>query len=589
MGNKTDRNGCCSDGRMTGNVGLRGSVSTWIVALGAVLFATAGPALGQFAVQPMKLDLQVTSGKILPQVINIRNTDATASHTIKLSLVDLTQDEFGGWRIIDPNEPNPDIDMTKLASLRDSITLPTESVTLDPLQTIPVQIMVKVPRRARGFSCAGILATLEPRVGADRSVVFGLRFVVPVIVQVEGRARRHKVAAEDIGLEFVPAGVRGPGSPATTQLWMVLENTGPTFPRTRPLARIWSWAGGHWRIVTTTAFEDMGENIGIIPGARIKVRTDLQKSLPSGKYRIHGELYVDGRRTKRVTKEIEFAGDPDVKRAAADEALDLEKTDIEFKSMPGSTSTTLLKVQNGSDETLNIIAKLALPTDLQSKVLDGVRGTDMDCTPWVTVEPSRFTLQGEGGTQTVRITVAMPESAVKCPNYYTDLNFWSYYTDSQSAGRTRAKLIVTNLKAEQRPKAYARKLVSIHLSESKYNIVGGFNNPGLTHFAPIRVKASITAENSTVPRVSALLRNLAHGYDYMLPFEERDFAGTLDISPVEPGTYRLSVAMQYLPDPQLPWAGRQVQVKVTDEGGRKVLETIGVQEDLKSILDVDWK
>ena len=84
----------------------------------------------------------------------------------------------------------------------------------------------------------------------------------------------------------IKAGQRGLGSSATTQLSMDIENKGGTFPRCRPVARIWSWSGGHWRVVTTTGFQDMRNDVGIIPGASVTLRTDLGKSLPAGKYKI---------------------------------------------------------------------------------------------------------------------------------------------------------------------------------------------------------------------------------------------------------------------------------------------------------------
>ncbi|UCF14291.1 MAG: hypothetical protein JSW59_12825, partial [Phycisphaerales bacterium] len=450
-----------------------------LVALTVVLLASAGPVFGQFTVQPMKLDLQVTSGKLLPQVIDIRNTALEETHTIDLTIVDLTQDINADWQVI---EPNSGFDTSKLASLKDSIRLNRTTVTLEPGQSTPVEVLIKVPRGTRGFSCAAILATLRSAAGTDVSV--RLRFMVPVIIQAASRVIRHKVEPVGVGMKFVPAGERGLGSPATTLLSMDFENKGGTFPRCRPLARIWSWAGGHWRVVTTTAFQDKSADIGIIPGAKVSVKTDLMKSLPPGKYKIAGELYVDGRRTKRIDKEIEFAGDPEVKKLAVDAALDLDQRELTIESLPGSTRTTLMRVQNASDETVNVRAMLGIPRELVSAVLGDVKGVDMDCTQWIDVQPRKFTLKGEGGTQVVRITSNMPESAVKCPNYYANLDFWSYYPDGQNAGVTRAKLAVSNTKFKVEPKAWVSSMNATHLSGSNYQIVGRFNNPGLTHFTP---------------------------------------------------------------------------------------------------------
>ena len=587
MGIRDNRMDSCTDGReMSGNSRYRAVLGIdrkrfrlcRLFALTFVLLGLGGPVFGQFTVQPMKLDLQVTSGKLLPQVIDIRNTDTENTHTIDISIIDLAQDINGGWEII---EPNSDYDSSKLASLKDSIRIDPTSVTLTPGQETSVEVLIRVPRGTRGFACAGILATLRSVAGADVSV--RLRFMVPVILQVVSRSVSHKVYPVDVGMEFIKAGLRGPGSPATTLLSMDIENTGPTFPRCRPLARIWSWAGGHWRIVKTTGFQDLSNDIGIIPGAKVTVRTDLMKSLPPGKYKIAGELYVDGRRTRRIDKEIEFTGDPDITEVAVDAALDLDQREIVIDALPGSTRTTMMRVQNGADATVNVQAVLGLPREMASAVLGNVRGVDMDCTPWVKIDPDRFTLTGEGGTQIVTITVTMPESAVNSPNYYTNLDFWSFYPDGQNAGRTRAKLVVSNSRYKVEPKAWVSSMNSYHVTGSKYQIVGRFNNPSLTHLTPIKCKAAITQLVSTIPRVSTDLTSEERGF--MLPFEYRNFSGIIDLSALDPGDYRLSVAIEYAPG---QWQSKQAAVRITIEGGRRILETTGTEAELKQVLEVKW-
>jgi hypothetical protein len=532
----------------------------------------------------MKLDLQVTSGKILPQKIDIRNVDEDQSHTIDLRIVDLTQDIYGNWEII---EPNSGFDPSKLASLRGSMTLGTTSLNLDPLQTSSVEVLIRVPRRSRGFACAGIVASVESTTPSN--VPMRLQYVVPVLVQVMSRSVRHEVKSVDLGMKFVPAGERGLGSPSTTMLWMDIVNEGKTFPRCRPLARIWSWAGGHWRHVTTTAFQDKSNDIGIVPAAKVRVMTDLLKTLPPGKYKIAGELYVDGRRVKRLDREIDFAGDPEQKKLAVDVALDLDQREVIIEGLPGSTRTTSIMVQNASDEVLKVQAVLDLPRELAGKVIRNVNGVDMDCTSWIEVEPKEFTLKGEGWTQVVRITATMPESATNSPNYYTNLDFWSSYPDGQNAGRTRARIAVTNVKFDKfnvEPVAAAGNFSPHPVGESKYLIAAAFINEGLAHFTPVRCKAAITDAASSVPRLSTILKSdfSVRGL-HMLPAERRNFSGVLDLSPIDPGEYRLSVGMEYGQD---KWESKQFAVRITTEGGRRVLDVIGTQEDLQEVLEVKW-
>lgn len=551
--------------------GLAGLVALW-----AVLLVATGPAMGQFTVQPMKLDFEIRPGKLITSLIEIRNLVDDEAHTIDLTLVDLTQSEDAAWEII---EPNSGVDTSKLSSLKSQITLIPSTVRLGAGATIPVEVKIRVTREMRGFACAGILATIRPRVGPTENPIV-LRFLVPVIVQIAGRALPNKVSSTDVGMTFQP----GTGdTQATTKLWMTMENNGQTFPRTRPVARVWSWAAGHWRIITTTGFQDIASDIGIIPGAKLKIETDLKKSLPPGRYKIAAVLYVDGNRTRRVEKEIDFAGDPDISRVAVDAPLDLDPDETTIEGLPGAMRTTVMTVYNGSDETVNVRADLALPRDLALGALGDVKGVDMDCTSWVKVDPERFTLRGEGGSQKLRIVTTMPATAVSLPCYYTHLNLWASYPDGQNAGLTTAELCVKNMEITAEPKAYAIKLTPHELGGSKYQIVAQFNNYGLTHFTPIKCKAAVTTVLEKIPRVSADLTSQVRGS--MLPFEYRSFSGTLDFTTVPAGEYRLSAAMEYAKD---KWVSKQMAIRVTLEGEQRVVQTTGTQEDLPEILEVQW-
>lgn len=563
--------GCRTDGRRGGGAGL-----AWIVVLGAALLASAAPALGQYTVQPMKLDFTPRPGKLIVSPLNIESLDPDATHTIDLTLVDLTQNIDGGWEII---EPNSGFDLTKISSCRKGVQVIPSTVTVGPREVQPVEVRVAVPRGMRGFSCAGILASVRPRPG-DTDVDFVLRFLVPILVEVQGRPRPHRVQATDMTMQFRKAGAAGP---ATTTLTMDIENNGETFPRCRPVARIWSWAGGHWRIIKTTAFQDNSADVGIIPGAKIQVVTDLRKSLPPGKYKVAGVLYVDGRRTRRIEKEFDFAGDPSATTVKADTPLDLKPGDITVESMPGATRTTMMTVYNGSDETVNVQTSMALPRDLGAKVMGGVKGADMDCTKWIRVEPERFTLRGEADSQNIRITSAMPKLGAMHPCYYTNLDFWAFYPDGQNAGLTTAKVCLQNTKTTVAPMAQADKMTPRSFASSKYLIVAKFTNVGTIHFKPLNCKATATQGGSTIPRASVTLDSVATGV--MLPGEERTFSGVLNFSTLPADIYRLTAGLEYAPD---KWVFKQMQIRVSIEGDARIIEIEGTQEELSEIIEVKW-
>ena len=584
MGCKNNRIDSCPDGwaanrRRSGKAGL-----VWIVALAVVLLASAGPALGQFNVSPMKFDLQLRPGKRVVSVLTIQSLDPNETHTIDLSVVELTQDErTAAWHII---EPNSGFDISTLSSLKDAMSLSHSTVTVGPRQNVPVEVRLRVPPGRRGFSCAGILAAIRPRADAT-DISFVVQFMVPVLLEIQGRPMRNKVKATDLTLESRKADRY---RPATTLLTMNVENEGGTFPRCRPVARIWSWSGGHWRVITTTAFQDNSSDVGIIPGAKINIKTDLRKALPPGKYKVAGVLYVDGRRTPRVEKIIDFAGDPSVTRVAADTPLDLKPSELTVQSMPGATRSTMLKVYNASDETVNIQAVLTFPRDLGGKAMGTTRGADMDCTPWVTIVPERFTLSGEADVQNVRITTRMPETATALPCYYSNLDLWAFYPDGQRAGVTTAKICVRNTKTKIEPSARVVKMTPHAVSGSTYQIVALFENNGIIHFDAKNCKAVIispldppTTNGERVPRASAKLESIARGT--MLPFEQRQFSGSLRFATLPAGSYRLAVALEYAPG---QYAKKQVSIAVTIEGDRRVVRITGTEEDLPETLEVKW-
>ncbi|MFH1717892.1 MAG: hypothetical protein ABIF19_11110 [Planctomycetota bacterium] len=572
-------NGYETNNGRNGKTGRR--LLVWTLAIGAALLVSSGPAFGQFTVQPMKLDLQVTVGKQVESAIEIQNIDPNQAHTIDFSLTELTQGEDGSWEIIgpndisDPNSPFFGFDMSKLSSCSKWVTLGKDSVTVAPLQVAPVPITVRVPRGQRGFFCAGILASIRPRPEVS-DVALILQFLVPVIIEIQGRPMRSRVEATEVGMEYFPAqGTR----PATTLLSMRIANNGLTFPRLNPVSRVWIFTEGHWKVLATTAFQD----IGIIPGAKLNIKTNLNKSLPSGKYKVAGVLYVDGQRTKRVEKVVDFVGDATVTRAAADAPLDLFPADVEIENLPGAKRTTMIKVYNGADETVNVRLGMGLPADIQSAVYQGVKGVDLDCSRWLTIEPQQFTLRGEGGMQNISITSAMPENATEYPCYYSVLGLWATYPDGQNAGVSTAKIAVQNKNLQASPAARATRLVPSALSESKYLIAANFFNSGIAQFTPVKCKAAVTTGTDTIPRASTLLSSTERGL--MLPFENRNFSGVLDFANLPAETYRLSVALEYAPG---VWATKQIAIRVNIEGDRRVIDVVGTEEELPEIIEIQW-
>lgn len=599
MNNTTDS---CLDAHAMGAIGderLRGAARTasvrgfgliWMAAIGAALLLGAGSAFGQygsFTVTPMKVELKVTPGKEVNTVLYIQNLDPNESYPIDLSVVELTQSHAGDWMIVDPNDPNSftdpnsplfQFDLRRLSSCSNWIRMRSNAVTLEPSQRVPVEVSIRVARGKRGFFTAGILATVRPRQGMT-GVPLSVQFLVPVVVEIQTRPPRAKVQATGVELEHVPASGAGP---ATTLVTMGIQNNGGTLSQLKPLARIYAFSKNHWHLVTTTEFPDKR----IIPGAILKLKADTRKALPSGKYKVRGELYVDGRRTKPVERIIDFVGDPRINNVAADAPLDLKPLDLTIDCIPGSLRAETITVFNASDETVNIQVASGLPSHLQAVVRDNVKGIDLDCTNWLQITPQAFTLPGGGGRYNVQVVARLPVGATQ-PCYYSLLALWATYPDGQRAGFKTANIFARNSSVAAQPAAAGLSVGIQDLDESKYLITAKFSNLTTIHFKPLTVKAGVIPTSGPlgaqgIARISTYLSGDPRP---MLPFEDRTFTGDLDLSLLPAGRYLLIGRLEFAPG-EYARATRIIDISL--QGEQRIVQTVGTQMELGETVEVTW-
>ncbi|MEJ2703746.1 MAG: hypothetical protein P8Z79_15025 [Sedimentisphaerales bacterium] len=557
-----------------------------IVVTGVFLLLSGGSAFGQygrFTVTPMKVEAQVTPGKDITTVLNIQNLDPNLSPTIDLAVVELTQARTGEWMTVDPNlvgDPNAaeyGFDLSRLSSCRTWIHMDKNAVTIGPGQLAPVRVTIRASRRTHGFHTAGILATVRPRPG-QTGLPMTVRFLVPVVVEIETRPRPARIHATGVGLRFEPANAN---RPSTTFVTMDVQNDGGTLSELKPLARIYAFSKNHWHLITTTEFDDKR----IIPGAIITLEADSGRSLPSGTYKVEGELYVDGRRTKPVQQVFEFEGDPTITRVAADAPLDLKPLDLTIECAPGSLRSQTITVYNASDEAVNIQTASGLPSLLQQVVGADIKGADLDCTSWLKISPASFTLRGGGGRQNVQVVAKLPANAVY-PCYYSLLALWATYPDGQRAGYRTANIFLKNHNVAAEPAALGLGVNLQPLTESKYLVTATFRNLKTIYFKPLSVKAGVIPTEGigagTVPRISTYMSGNPGA---MLPFETRTFSGDLDFAMVPPGRYVLSGRLEFGAG-QVARSVRLIDVSV--QGDRRVIQTVGTQQELGGTVEVNW-
>ena len=518
---------------------------------------SAGPAFGQLIVQPMRLDLYPTPGKRIPTKIELQNWDPN-THEVELRLVDLAQEENGSWRVI---EPNDNFDTSQLSSCKDWITMPAQrNFEIRPLRIVPVPLTLRIPPRTRGFYGAGIVVAQKAQ--ARGGVNMAVNFLVPIILEIQqGRAQRHGVELQGIGMTFSePNGL----NPATTLFTMDIENKGGTFSSVNAYGRIRYFSSGHWRDITTTEFR----GTGIIPGAKLSLKSNIGRSLPSGKYRIAGAVYVDGRLVTPMAEEINFVGDPSITKAAGDVGLTVDPTEAIIDAVPGATRNSVLRVRNDSDELVNVVTQLTLPPCLRGAGVGDFVGDELDCSGWLKLMPEKFKLRSSG-RQNIRITAQMPKSTKPHACYYALLSMYATYPDGQNAGVRTAYVCVRNNNIELVAAAQPAGRINIAALEgSKHLIVARFGNYGNTHFTP-RCIATITRISSGVSMGTILLSSSSSGV--LLPFEHRGFSGVVDFKDYSADQYNIFATLQYAPGEDIT---QNIPILVSIKGDQRVVDII---------------
>jgi len=521
----------------------------------------SSPAYAQgFMARPMKMEFQAYPGRTVHRTLELSNYVVTQNITLDLKLLELTQNEQGHWGAI---ESGSTTDTSNSASCLNWTNLSTQSVEIKLLETVSVTVTVKVPSSARGFYAAALIAqTRSPKPKKGRIGII-IRFLIPVLVEVQGRPVRQKIELADASMQFLEQSQK---NPATTVVSMNIVNKSRTYSRLKGNVNVMRQAGGHWQSVSSAEFRE----VGIMPGVKLNLKSDLKRRLPSGKYKLKGTLYVDGRRIKPLVKEIEFVGDPTMTKIAADTSLILEPSTLSIKGVPGSIRTTAIKVQNPSEEAINVSVDVEDPEPLRGVALGELKGEDLSCAEWVKVIPDNFTLR-PGRHQGIRIIAKLPKRGKIYPNYYATLNFHATYSDGQSAGKNTSLIWLKNAKVKVKPAAQIIKASLAAEEGSRYIIRTKSGNVGDVHFNP-KCNATVTKPDGAPVFETAL----SGQRQVMLPLETRDFSGILDFSRVEEGIYRLTVSMDY--GEKTKQVSKILPIQISVEEGEKIVTVIPVHE-----------
>lgn len=528
------------------------------------LFSAVPAATAQgFQISPLSVEGDVPPGTAVEIPIEITPTSLIGERVLQVEVVQLAQSANGAFRGI-PFEEGADLPR----SAAPWITAPSEVVVL-PREPSTLTLIMDVPTSARGAYAAGILLVAELPEG-ESGVQLTVRVLIPIIVTTEGRLVRQEVRLSDARLRYrFPQGAdASEGTPEaqpvpdSTLVDAVIENAGGTFSRFT--GGIWVDVAddtGAWRQVRRV---DIAES-RLLPETAITLPVDVGRLLPSGEYRIRGELYVDGRRTAPLRREITFEGHPEVEALLTDIELPIEPALLVYDYREGATRTSAISFTNPSIDPVEVRLSVELPQEIAGRASASIRDTDISAADWIQASPEVFTLR-PGQSRNVRLTARFPASSADQQNYYATLAAEAIYLDGQRAGASRALIEVKGDQGEDAPEL---EMTALRLSGTENageyalsarvtNIGNVLVRPGLAYFL---------VDDAGQPLRSADLTSSEDAP--LLPLAARGFGATVETGDVEEGAYTLLIVAR---DGDRELTEQSLPVRLSEEGGLELLE-----------------
>jgi hypothetical protein len=507
-------------------------------------------------VKPMRMETSAPAGRTIDVPLEIRNTAGSEIREIELRLAEISQNSDGSWRLVEPDSVE---DTSKQYSSVAWTSLGQSRANIAPLEPAEIMVRLSPPADARGAYFAAIIAE-TPAPEDSTGLVVRVRFVIPLIVEIEGRPARQQVALADVLMNYQDG---TDGGKATTTAALRVKNEGRTFSRLAGEMTVERKNGKQWRPVTRF---DIPER-SIIPGMVLDLGKDLERRLPSGDYRLRGQLFVDGRRIAPLEKEIAFEGDPKADTLAYDTALVLTPSLVDMDIVPGATRTTVLRIENPGTDTVKVRMASVTPPSLAGVAMGDLLGSSLSAQPWTEIVPAEFSIR-PGVRQNVKIISRVPKTGVDHPNYYGDLTLSGTYADGQSAGETRSTVHLSYNGVESSADARIEQIMLVEGgSPSQYFAQMRLTNIGNVHIEPSARLFVLSAQGGQVKNVEF------SGDDApLLPLGKRTYSAELDLGGVPPGYYALRATAKIADEKQA--IGQQIILidaeERVDESGKTI-------------------
>jgi|GEM_PF-2004621 len=527
-----------------------------ILFCGLALLVLAGAAHGQgFLVSPARMEFAPETGDEVTQNLTIRNTSTFAvSVTITPSL--LGQTPVGLSNPLDPKIRTPET--AALRPCYDWMKVEQDRVTVPALDRAVIPVKLTVPRSARGYySAVLVLDSVPPVDDEDERARLTVRFLVPVLVDVQGPLARERLLLDDMSMEYHE---RTPLLPADSVCRVKVQNAGETMLQLQARVSVEALVEGRWYKVTDA--KPFG--FLILPGVTLDMPHSLGRRLPSGRYKVRTSLWMNGREKTRGEREIDFIGDPTAK-LPFDVALIVNPTQLDVKTLPGGLRTAIITLQNPTAQTVQVAARAAFPPELKGVALGNVRGDEFDCSAWMRVDPPMVELRGNS-RQNIKVTFMPPRGKELQPNCYANIEMKVVTTDGQSVGDISVPVWAQTSAVEDLEPAIHEGLLTISREEGDiYAVNAQFENIGNVHFLP-EVSIKLLTQAGRPVQIDKLDTDITR----VLPLGRPQYTGALDFSTVAPGTYLVLAT--------LTAGGKQVNsslpIRVELDGEQKVITVI---------------
>jgi len=478
----------------------------------------------------MTVEADVPTARQLVIPIEITGTAGLEERIVDLEIAHLGQGPTGAWAMTPLGEPAPtEFTAAEWLTVPASITVPTAS-------TVRVDVQAELPRFARGTYAAALLISTRPPVNEEANLRLSVRFLIPIILTVQGRPVRQDIQLTGAALELVDDADPSltPEEAAETRstfLNVDINNRGATYSRISGDIFIdYAKEADRWQQVRTVSFDDRR----ILPGIDLSLPIDLERRLPEGNYRIRGELFVDGRRTLPLRQEIFFEGDPDVTDIAAELSLRLDPDVFEFEYVGGATRAGVITVENPGIEPITVDIGVMLPEDMGGRATRELRGESLSAAQWVEVMPRSFTLR-PSQSRNVRLVARFPLEELEFENYYAALSLDGRYSDGQKAGEAQGFVEISRNRGDDPGAVFQAYSLSADDTIDKYVLSTRIANVGNVLLEP-SVQYQLINEDAAIVLESRL--STADG-DVLMPLASRSFGGVLSMDGLVPGDYAL--------------------------------------------------